>query len=317
LGARLAEAGFSVHLVARGPHLAAIRRNGLRVISPNGNVTVRAPATDDPSTIGPVDFVLFAVKLYNFEEATAVIGPLIDRNTVILPVQNGIDCADRLGRALGTGCVLGGVTYIFSRIERPGVIVHSGTAARIALGELDGRRSRRARTLWRILNAAGIEATLSDNIERDIWNKFVFLSSASAISGLSGASVHAMMADRAARALFKAAMEEIVRLGRARGITFDDDLVERHLAFAATLPEESRPSLLADLDAGRETEVDGLFGAVAKLGRQARLVTPIHRTAHAMINLRSQLDRLKRDGARRPLNPSDRAGQQPDVKPGG
>ncbi|MDA0675937.1 MAG: MerR family DNA-binding protein, partial [Proteobacteria bacterium] len=158
--------------------------------------------------------------------------------------------------------------------------------------------------------AAGIETTLSDNIERDIWNKFVFLSSASAISGLSGASVHAMMADRSARALFKAAMEEIVRLGRSRGITLDEDLVERHLAFAAALPEDCRPSLLADLDAGRETEVDGLCGTVAKLGRQARMVTPIHRTAHAMIKLRSQLDRLKRDEARRPVNPTSRAAPQ-------
>jgi 2-dehydropantoate 2-reductase len=173
-GGRLAAAGCDVRFVARGAHLEAMRTRGLRIHSPEGDFHLaETKATDDPGSIGPVDIVLFTVKLYDMEEAARAIRPLLGADTAVIPFLNGVEAVAALGQAVGPGHVMGGVAYIFSVIEEPGVIRRIGTMARLLFGELDGTASRRAAAFKEACDGAGIAAVLSENVELDIWKKLV------------------------------------------------------------------------------------------------------------------------------------------------
>ena len=182
LGASLARAGQDVVFVARGAHLAAMRASGLRVEGDRGEWAIRpVQASDDPAALGPVDLVLFCVKLWDVETAGDHIRPLIGRETVVIPLQNGVDASERLAPILGAAHVLGGVALVSGSIVAPGVVRQTGTHHGIVLGELDGRVTPRAESIHAVCKAAGIDAVLSDNIERARWQKFIGLT---AVSGL-------------------------------------------------------------------------------------------------------------------------------------
>jgi 2-dehydropantoate 2-reductase len=156
LGGRLAASGQDVAFVARGAHLAAIREHGLALRSALGDVLIQpAPASDDPTTIGPVDLVVFAVKLYDSEAAAAAAKPLVGSHTGVVTLQNGVDSPDLLARALGAEHVIGGVAKIASVVAEPGMIQHTGTMAEFTFGELDGSRSERVGALAAALQSAG------------------------------------------------------------------------------------------------------------------------------------------------------------------
>ena len=144
-GGRLALAGVDVHLIARGPHLRALQKSGLRVRSTKGDFEIDLPASDRPSDIGPCDYVLFSVKSFDTEEAATRLGPLIEDETAVVSFQNGVDNEEKIAGALGPNHVMGGAAYIFSGIAEPGVIAHTGGPARIVFGEMDGSDSERAR----------------------------------------------------------------------------------------------------------------------------------------------------------------------------
>ena len=176
LGASLATAGHDVSFVARGAHLAAMRANGLRIEGDRGETLVRpVQATDDPTTIGPIDAVLFCVKLWDVETAGAQIRPLVGGETAVIPLQNGIDASERLAPILGASHVLGGVAVITGSIIAPGVVRQSGKHHRVTFGELDGRITPRAERIRDACQEAGIETTLSQDIQRARWEKFIAL----------------------------------------------------------------------------------------------------------------------------------------------
>src|ERR1700712_1206689 len=184
-GAALARAGADVTFIARGAHLAAMKNEGLKVQSPRGDThLVPTQATDDPASIGKVDIVLFCVKLWDVESAGAHIKPLVGPDTAVIPLQNGIDAAERLLPILGSNAVMGGVAQISASITAPGVIQQVGTFMRMIFGELDGKRSQRAADVLALCLKAGFEATLSDQILTDLWMKFILLASNSAITAL-------------------------------------------------------------------------------------------------------------------------------------
>ncbi|HET6518605.1 MAG TPA: 2-dehydropantoate 2-reductase, partial [Geminicoccaceae bacterium] len=175
-GARLAAAGGDVAFIARGAHKEAIARDGLRVLSPTGDLHVRpAQVVDDPRAVGPCDVVLFAVKLWDTERAAELVRPLLGADTAGVSLQNGVEQEDTIARVLGPGHVMGGVARISAAIESPGVIRHAGIPPQIVFGERDGRDSPRQRALLAACRAAGVDARASDHIDRDIWEKFVFL----------------------------------------------------------------------------------------------------------------------------------------------
>jgi len=284
LGASLARAGQDVTFVARGAHLAAIRRNGLRITGDRGESLVApAQATDDPAAIGPVDLVLFCVKLWDVEAAGSAIRPLIGSDTAVIPLQNGVDASERLIPILGSGAVMGGVAVVTGTIVEPGVVRQFGTHHRISFGELDGRQTARGERIRQACIAAGIDATLSPDIQRLRWEKFILLAAASAVCAAARSAIGTLRNDPAVWPLFEAAMHEVVAVGTATGIRFAADVLAPWRAFLLGVPDDWMPSMTQDLLAGRRLELPWLAGRVVALAAQFGVDVPVLRTLHAVL----------------------------------
>ncbi|MGH6896130.1 MAG: 2-dehydropantoate 2-reductase [Geminicoccaceae bacterium] len=277
LGGRLAAAGQDVTFIARGAHLQAIVEHGLRIKSARGDVTVRpAQATDDPGSLGPVDLVIFAVKLYDTEAAAQATGPLVAPPTGVVTFQNGVDAPEILARVLGPDHVIGGVAKIASVVAEPGVIHHTGTMAAFVFGELDGTRSQRVAALEGALGAAALDHAVSADIWRDIWDKMAFLASFAGVTSLVRLPIGPIREDPKTRAMLRAALEEAFAVARAKGIALQGDFVAATLAHCDRLPFEMKSSMLQDLERGRRLELPWLSGTIARLGRELGVATPTH-----------------------------------------
>ncbi|MFQ5994860.1 MAG: 2-dehydropantoate 2-reductase [Acidiferrobacterales bacterium] len=285
-GARLAAKGYDVTFIARGAHLSAILRDGLRVESENGDLHIHpASATETPSDIGPVDFVFFATKLWDTEAAAEAIRPLITSGTAVISLQNGVTAEEQLISSLGQEHVMGGLAQIASVIAAPGVVRHTGTMARIVFGEIDGQRTGRAESLRAALQSAGIDAEISDNIMKAIWQKFVFLVALSGVTSLTRHPLGPLRQDHDTRVLLAAAMKETIAVAHAKGIEIDLDYANDRLAFFDTLPAEMTSSMHQDLERGNRLELDWLSGAVARMGRELDIATPTNAFIYAALKL--------------------------------
>jgi 2-dehydropantoate 2-reductase len=283
-GARLAAAGHDVAFVARGAHLRAIRRDGLRVESIKGDVHVQpARATDRPEDIGPVDAVLCAVKAWQLPEALVAMPPLLGKDSVVLPLQNGVEAVDEAREAVGRMRVLGGAAWIRAEIAAPGLIRHSGIEPRIVLGEPDGGHSARSRDLAAVLAAAGVSAEATDDIAAVLWSKLVFISATSAVGAAVRLPIDAFRSQAETRALLVEAMRETIAVAKARGVALAPDLLDRTLAFVDSLPEGTTSSMQRDMMAGRPSELQAQCGAVVRLGREARVPTPVNDLLYAVL----------------------------------
>ena len=217
-GGRLAATGTDVTFVARGAHLDALRARGLHVHSPLGDVQLpHVSATDDPSTIGPVDVVFLTVKLYDTESAIALLPPLIGPDTVVVPFQNGVDSVEVLTRAVGRAHTAGGTALVAAVITEPGVIRHTAMN-RLIFGELDGTRTPRLEQLLDACVKAGFQATLSECIEIDIWSKFVRLSTFSGMTAVTRLPAGPLCDDPDLVAMCQAAGMETMAVAHAKGI---------------------------------------------------------------------------------------------------
>lgn len=276
-GARLAQAGAAVTFIARGEHLAAMRSNGLRVHSPNGNAHI-APtnAVSDPREVGSADIVLFAVKMRDTEAAAHSIKPLIDGGASVVTFQNGVASADRLAAILGSENVVPGTTLIVSAIAEPGVIEHSGAMARLTFGEPNGRPRERTDRLFELCKAAGIDTILSTDIQREIWNKFVPLTVFSGLTTLTRGSIGPVMKTAQTRRLTEAALRESTAIAAAHGVDFGEASIVQRMAFLDSLPVHASSSMCHDLLAGKPLEIDGLSGTVSRLGKEKGIATPVH-----------------------------------------
>ncbi len=283
-GAALAKAGADVTFVARGAHLAAIRANGLRIEGGRGETVVSpAQATDDPATIGPVDFVLFCVKLWDVESAGAAIKPLIGPTTAVIPLQNGIDSAERLIPILGAPAVMGGVAQISATIAEPGVIRQVGTFMRLVFGELEGGKSARGEAFLALCQNAGFDATHSDQIVTELWMKFILLATNSALTAATRTPVGVLRDDPDIAPLFARASAEVAAVGRAKGVKLPDDVAERIAAFTRGAPPTMMASMAHDLIRGNRIELPWLSGKVVSLGRELGVPTPVHEVLYAVL----------------------------------
>lgn len=288
-GARLAAAGANVAFVARGAHLDAIRGHGLRVESQLGNLHLRqVSAADRPEAIGAVDIVLFAVKLWDTEAAAQACRSLIGPETGVICLQNGIDGPEILTIGLGRPHVIGGTAHIATVIGEPGVIRHTGTMARLTFGEFDRRTSSRGEAFHALCKAAGIDAVLSPDINRAIWDKFVFLATFSGMTALTRLPKAPILADPETRAMFHAALAEVVAVARVKGIDMPADHADALLRFGDGLPAEMKSSLLHDLERGNRLEVPWLSGAVARIGGECGVPTPVHRFIATALKLHAE-----------------------------
>jgi 2-dehydropantoate 2-reductase len=283
-GAALAKAGSDVTFVARGAHLAAMRTRGLKVLGPRGDVHLSpVQATDEPAGIGPVDVVLFCVKLWDVESAGAAIRPLVGPGTAVIPLQNGVDASERLIPILGKDAVMGGVAQISATIAEPGVIKQIGTFMRLVFGELDGRPSARGATFLAQCQNAGFDATNSNEILTALWEKFVLLASNSSVVSLTRLPFGRLRDDPEVFALFEKGVAEVAAVGRARGVALSADLEARTLKTTRNLPPEMMPSMAVDLLRGNRLELPWLAGKVVALGRELGVPTPAYDIMYAAL----------------------------------
>jgi 2-dehydropantoate 2-reductase len=241
--------------------------------------------TDDPADIGPVDVALFGVKLWDTETAAKAVAPLIGPETAVISLQNGVRKDDILRNVLGEQAVMGGACYIAAQIVEPGVIRHSGTMQKIVFGEYDGKRSARAEAFLDACRRAGIEAEISGDIRRTIWEKFVFLVGLSGLTTTIRKPIGPIRANPRTRALLHDAMREVVAVGRAQGVHLAEDFADNRLAFSDGLPATMTSSMHNDLERGNRLEVDGLSGDVVQRGRTAGVPTPVNRAIYDILIL--------------------------------
>src|ERR1700754_2011958 len=242
-GAALAKAGGDVNFIARGAHVAPIKKEGLKIKSRGGD-THRVPtqATDDPATIGKVDIVLFCVKLWDVESAGAHIKPLVGPGTAVIPLQNGIDAPDRLIPILGREAVMGGVAQISASIVRPRVIVQVGTFMRMIFGELDGRISKRGQDLLALCQKASFDVTLSEQIVTDLWMKFILLATNASVTAATRLPIGKLRDDPDVHATIVAAVREVHAVARAKGIALSANAVDTVLEFIGHAPPAMKAS---------------------------------------------------------------------------
>jgi 2-dehydropantoate 2-reductase len=259
-GGRLAHAGCDVTFIARGAHLAAMREHGLTIESAaHGNTHLaRISATDDPKTIGTGDLVIIAVKLWAMEAAIEAVRPIVGPGTAVLSLQNGVIKDDVLKREFGERAVMGGVGYVATHISRPGVIHQTGTLQRLVIGEYDGQRSPRAQALFAALLKAGVQAEISDDIRRTLWEKYVFLVGLAGTTATMRLPIGPIRTNPQTRAFLGDVMREAVAVGRALGVALPENYAEDRLAFADGVAADMTSSLHHDLERGNPLEVEWL-----------------------------------------------------------
>ena len=285
-GGRMAAAGHDVAFVARGANRDAIRARGLKVESVLGDLLLKnAQVTDDPATIGPVDIVLFAVKLWDTEHAARQALPLIGPNTRVIPLQNGIDGPERIGAVLGADVMAPGSAYIATVMSSPGVVNHTSQFARMVVGRSDGQADAPLQAFADAAAAAGVDITLSDAIDRERWQKFVFLVGLSGATAATRMPLGPILQDPETRAMFHDLMRETVAVGRARGVPLPADFADDRLKFGEASPPGFKASMLHDLERGNRLELDWLSGYVVRLGRELNVPTPANEAVHKVLKL--------------------------------
>ena len=285
-GARLAMGGADVHFVARGAHLQAMRENGLSVEGAPKPIQVnKVNATEDPAEIGVSDLVIFAVKLWDTQDALKLIKPMVGPDTTIVSFQNGVLKDEYLTAAYDPRQIMGGVSYVATTIERPGVIRQTGPMQRLVFGEFDGARSPRAEAFLDACKKGGINAEISPDIRRAIWEKFVFLTALSGATTTMRNTLGPIRENPQTRAFFRDLMREAVAVGRAEGVRLEPDFAYERLAFADTLPPDMTSSMHHDLERGNRLEAPWLAGAVVSIGGKAGVPTPLNRAVADILAL--------------------------------
>jgi len=282
LGSRLAKAGAGVHLIARGKHLEVLQKSGLTVISPTGTETIHMAATEDPQTIGPVDYVIFGVKSYDTESAAAQLKPLLGSRTAVISIQNGIDNELKIAKAIGEEHVVAAAAYILAAIEAPGV-VRSGPC-RLVLGEIrPGPPSQRLTELVDLFGQGGVQAFGVDDVRIAKWEKYVLLVAFSAVSATTQLPLGDIRKSPAAVAMLRSIMQEAWNVARVLGVPLADDLVDRQHGLVLSQADSEGTSLRHDLLNGRRMEIEALQGALIRLGRRTGVPTPWTEAAYAIL----------------------------------
>jgi 2-dehydropantoate 2-reductase len=279
-GGLLARAGNEVSFLARGAHLASIRANGLRVHGPWGTFTVSPAAAAVPGELaspGPLDAVIVALKAGQVRELAPALRPLVGPETVVVPLQNGVEAAGILAEALGPGPVAGGFCQVFAWREGPGEVRTTGTPLQITLGERAGGGSARLERLAEAIRASGAAAAVVDDILTATWEKFLFIDPFGGVGAAARAPLGVLRAEPRTRELLVAAVEEVAAVGRARGARLGADAVSRTIARYDELPPTATASMQRDVAAGRPSELLEQVGAVVRLGEEAGVPVPVHR----------------------------------------
>ncbi|HEY7997529.1 MAG TPA: 2-dehydropantoate 2-reductase [Pseudolabrys sp.] len=286
-GARMAAAGHDVFFIARGAHLEAIKKNGLKIESVHGDAHLPKPnVTDDPRNVGPVDIVLFAVKLWDTEKAAELTRPLVGPSTRVITLQNGIDSVERVAPILGAEQTIGGVAYIATVIGVPGVIKHTSSFAKMRFGRVDKKPDAKLQAFVNAGKAAKIDVDISTDIERERWEKFSFLTAMAGTTSSLHSAIGPIVADLELRGFFRQLLEEAVAVAKAKGVSLDSSFIEGRMDFVLNQVEPGmKASMAHDLERGNRLELDWLNGKVRELGRALNVPTPASDTVYTVLKL--------------------------------
>lgn len=275
-GGRLAQNGNEVIFLARGEHLKAIRENGLEVKSVLGDFLINpARATDNLNEIGKVDLVILGVKAWQLTEVALKLKPVIKENTIVIPLQNGVSAAEELKEYLNETNIVGGLCFIISMIESPGVINHCGIEPSIVFGELNNYKSERLNRVKEVFDNSGIKAKISEDINTELWKKFITI----CVSGLLAVSKTTYGELRElpeTRQMMIDLLYEIYELSQKSGIKIESDFVEKTILLIDSYPYNSTSSLTRDVWEGKPSEIDYQSGTVVKLGKKYGVNTPVN-----------------------------------------
>jgi len=286
-GARLAAAGHDVFFVARGAHRDAMLKNGLKIESVHGDLHLPKPnVTDDPGKVGPVDIVLFAVKLWDTEKAAAAARPLLGPDSRLITFQNGVDSVERISGVLGPERTVGGAAYIATVTSAPGVIKQTSQFAAMRFGRADKRPDEKLNAFVEAGKAAKIDIGLAADIERELWQKFIFLTAMAGSTASLRSPIGPIVADPELRGFFRALMEEAFAVGKAKGVALDPAYIEDRMNFVVNKCEPGmKASMAHDLERGNRLELDWLAGKVRALGRSLGIPTPASDAVYTTLKL--------------------------------
>jgi len=275
-GGRLAQAGTDVTFIARGTTLETLRSNGLRVDSILGDFVVSpVNATDDPTSVGPVDAILMAVKAWQIPEAASQIGPMLGADTMVVPLENGIDAPEVLSQIIGARHVVGGLCAIVSFSVAPGHIRHAAAEPVVMFGELDNSRSERVERLRAAFAEAGVHVEVPPDIRRSMWTKFLFIATLSGIGALTRVPIGVWRADEEVRTIADRSLGEVLQLAVARGVDLGEDAIERTWQRYDGLAPDSTSSMQRDIMEGKPSELEAQLGAVVRLARESGVDVPV------------------------------------------
>ena len=277
-GGRLAQSGEEVIFIARGKHLQAIKDNGLKIDSINGDFIVQpVQATDNPEEVGIVDMVLVGVKAWQVSDAAAAMQPVVGPQTFVLPLQNGVEAPSQLAAVLGQEHVLGGLCGLIAYIAEPGHICHTGADPFIRFGELDNRPSDRVEWLRKAFErTSGITVNIPADIHVAMWQKFVLIAAWSGMGAITRAPIGIFRSQPGTRQMLERAIFEIYDVGRACDIDLPEGVIVNTMKFLDALPSEGTASMQRDIMNGKPSELEAQNGAVVRLGQEVGVETPVN-----------------------------------------
>lgn len=276
-GARLAQVGNNVTFIARGKHLEAIQKNGLQLNSPKGDYLVfPANATSDISEVTEIDLILVCVKSWQLAEAAEIIKPVLSENTMVISLLNGVNNAEVLMSFIDEKHLLGGLCKVVSKIEDYGIINHISFEPTIVFGEFSNVKTERSLSLEKLFLKAGITTKLADNIQAEIWAKFLFITTISGIGALTRATIGEIAASPQLKKIMRQTAEEIVAVAKAKGVYLSDDLVEQQFQMIESQPYNTTSSLQRDMMEGKPSELEAQNGTIAKMGIELGIPTPVN-----------------------------------------
>ena len=278
-GGRLAQIGQDVTFIARNESLSAMRGNGLKVGSIAGDFILdRVKVTNNPADVGHVDYVLCCVKAWQVTAAARAMNPMVGPDTLVVPLQNGVEAPEQLANILDPANVLGGMCAIVAFQASPGHIKHSGANPLIRFGHLDNRPDPRINALSEVFNhCSGVKSSIPDNVMAAMWQKFMLITPWSGLGAVSRAPIGVLLEQPETRDLLTEAADEIYRLGLAMDIPLPEDSVAKAITTLEGMPPNSTASMQRDLVRGRPSELDAQNGAVVRLAHEAGIDAPINR----------------------------------------
>jgi 2-dehydropantoate 2-reductase len=274
-GARLVEAGNNVTFIARGKHLEAIQNYGLQLKSVKGDYLVKpAKATSNISEIENIDLILICTKTWQLAEVAEIIKPVLDENIMVISLLNGCENQDVLASVVDKKYVLGGLCKVVSFVEDYGVINHVAYEPTIVFGELNNEKTQRVLELKKTFTEASIKTVLADDIQKEIWTKYLYITTVSALGALTRATHGEMLASTYIKNMMLKTAEEIYAVAKAKGVNLPDDIIQKQFKIIESLPYETTASLQRDIMEGKPSELEAQNGTIVRLGKEFSVPTP-------------------------------------------